>query len=186
MREQITMAAEKFAGEVLEIVTSNLQAMFAEGLGGVRSTAAQAAFTEAGRPGRREWSRGGAHAQRAINKAAAKPAKVNGAANGATPVVKKGPKKAKTKGAGRVRRSQAEIEATAAKVLEYVKAHPLSRMEDITKAVGVSTVELARPIKLLLSKRQLTRKGTTRATTYAPTKRALAKAAQLAASGPAE
>jgi hypothetical protein len=73
-----------------------------------------------------------------------------------------------TKPDGRAKRSSADIEATGAKVLEYIKANPGSRLEEIGRGLGVETAGLKRPIQGLLVTGALRTEGQKRGTKYLP------------------
>ncbi len=63
------------------------------------------------------------------------------------------------------RRSPAEIEATANKILSYVKSHPGSTGEAIKKALGLDKPAWLVPIKTLVESKALVMKGERRAAT---------------------
>lgn len=68
----------------------------------------------------------------------------------------------------RVRRSAEDLEKVGAKVVAYVAKNAGCRMEDMSKALGISTKELRRPVQELLTQKQLKTKGQKRATEYYP------------------
>jgi hypothetical protein len=73
-------------------------------------------------------------------------------------------KKARTK-AGK--RTPAQIERLAARLLDYIKANPGQRSEQISTATGISTADLVLPIRKLLAGKNIKSKGKARGTTYA-------------------
>jgi hypothetical protein len=66
----------------------------------------------------------------------------------------------------RGRRSSADLEGASAKVLDYVKANPGSRLEEIGRGLGVDTAGLKGPIKALLAAGSLRTEGQKRGTKY--------------------
>ncbi len=66
----------------------------------------------------------------------------------------------------RIRRSAADLEQTAARVLAHVKANAGHRLEQIGKALKTDTAILKRPIQNLLAARKLRTKGQKRGTMY--------------------
>jgi hypothetical protein len=77
---------------------------------------------------------------------------------------KPGPKpKARAKGA---KRSSDELESQAKAFLAYVKKNPGQRIEQIAKAINISTKDLALPVQKLLSEKAISKKGQRRATSY--------------------
>ena len=66
----------------------------------------------------------------------------------------------------RVRRSSADVEAVAAKILAYVKAKPGQRLEEIGRGLGVETAGLKRPVQVLFGTGQLRTEGQKRGTRY--------------------
>jgi hypothetical protein len=71
------------------------------------------------------------------------------------------------RGAGE-KRPAAELAKLTDKLAAYIKAHPGQRIEQINKAMGVETKELALPVKKLLAAKTIKSKGQKRATTYFP------------------
>lgn len=67
---------------------------------------------------------------------------------------------------GRVRRSHAEIEQTAYRILDHVRRNPGQRAEDIKKALNLASNQWPLPIGRLLETKQVRAKGEKRATTY--------------------
>ncbi len=66
----------------------------------------------------------------------------------------------------RIRRSAADLEQIAARVLAHVKANAGHRLEQIGKALKTDTAILKRPIQNLLAARKLRTKGQKRGTMY--------------------
>ena len=64
------------------------------------------------------------------------------------------------------KRTSEEIESQAAQVLAYLKKNPQHGAEQIGAALGLSTAELALPIKNLLAKKSLKTVGQKRGTKY--------------------
>ena len=64
------------------------------------------------------------------------------------------------------KRTSEEIEAQAATILSYLKKNPQHGAEQIGAALGMTTSELALPIKNLLAKRSLKTVGQKRGTKY--------------------
>ena len=102
-----------------------------------------------------------AAAHRPAPKAVAKAAK---AAPAKAPAAAKPAKAGKrSKGA---KRAPEEIAATTSALLAFVKSHSGQRIEQIAKAMKVTTKDLALPAKKLLGDRKLKTKGQKRATQY--------------------
>jgi len=59
---------------------------------------------------------------------------------------------------------------TVTKAAEWIKANPGHGVEDMAKALGVVTKDLALPIQKLLANKTITRRGVKRATKYFPKK----------------
>lgn len=70
------------------------------------------------------------------------------------------------KGGKRVRRTAAEIAATANRIHAYVKANPNANAERIKKALAIPNNQWGGPLGLLMSAKRLVSKGEKRATTY--------------------
>ena len=68
----------------------------------------------------------------------------------------------------RGRRSSADLETTGALVLDYVKANPGSRLEEIGRGLKVDTAGLKAPIKVLIATGRLATEGQKRGTKYLP------------------
>ena len=64
------------------------------------------------------------------------------------------------------KRTADELEALAAKLRSYIAKHPGERIEHIGKALGVSSKELALPVRKLIADRAISTKGQRRATKY--------------------
>ena len=114
--------------------------------------------SEGGRPAktaRRSAPKQAPASVKAVKAPAAKPAK-------AMKPMKAGKR---SKGA---KRAPEEIAATTSALQAYVKAHAGQRIEQIAKAMKVTTKDLALPAKKLLGDRKLKTKGQKRATQYFP------------------
>lgn len=87
---------------------------------------------------------------------------------GASVAGKRGPKAgaAAKKEGGRIRRTEAEIQQTMAKVLGYIDSHPGSRSEEIRAALHYSAPQMADALKRLMAEKSIKAKGQRRATTY--------------------
>jgi hypothetical protein len=71
--------------------------------------------------------------------------------------------------AGRgAKRTGEDIAAMSQRLITYVKANPGLRVEQINKALGTTTKDLALPIRKLLADNVLSSKGQKRSTTYFP------------------
>jgi len=68
------------------------------------------------------------------------------------------------------KRPAVELERLANSFVEHVKANPNQRVEQINKALGTTTKELALPIRKLIAEKRLRTKGRKRSTTYAAVK----------------
>ena len=79
------------------------------------------------------------------------------------PKGKAAPAKGKAKGG---KRTSEEIDAQAATILSYLKKNPQHGAEQIGAALGLTTRELALPIKSLLAKKSLKTVGQKRGTKY--------------------
>jgi len=66
----------------------------------------------------------------------------------------------------RIRRSSADVEAVAAKILAYVRAHPGQRLEAIGRGLRADTAGLKRPVQTLLRAKALRTEGQKRGTRY--------------------
>jgi hypothetical protein len=67
-----------------------------------------------------------------------------------------------------VKRDQDQLEALRTKLMKTIEANPGRRIEEIGKALGLPTKELALPVRQLLALKVITKKGKKRATTYHP------------------
>jgi hypothetical protein len=104
-----------------------------------------------------------------LKRSGAKPAsKANVAPKALAPKVKLTvkAKPAAARGQKRVRRTPAELAATADQIATYVKANPNSRAEQIKKALGIADNQWQGPLGLLLDGKRLLARGEKRATTY--------------------
>ena len=84
----------------------------------------------------------------------------------AKPVAKPETKGAPLRANKRIRRSPAELAATADQIASYVKANPNSGAEQIKKALGIADNQWQGPLGLLLDGKRLLARGEKRATTY--------------------
>src|SRR5882672_5045302 len=66
----------------------------------------------------------------------------------------------------RVKRTSAQIEATASKLLTHIRSKPGQRLEEIGRALKTDTAVLKRPIANLMAKKKLSTKGQKRGTKY--------------------
>jgi hypothetical protein len=66
------------------------------------------------------------------------------------------------------KRAADEIEQTKARLYDYIKSNPGQRVEQINKALGTSTKDLALPIKKLMADKAVRSEGEKRATAYFP------------------
>jgi hypothetical protein len=66
----------------------------------------------------------------------------------------------------RTRRSPEDVARAAAAIEAHLAAHPGQGIEEIAKALGVSSKDLTAPIASLLNARSISKKGQTRATKY--------------------
>jgi hypothetical protein len=64
------------------------------------------------------------------------------------------------------KRSSDELDTLSETFVEFVKANPGLRIEQINKQLGTTTKDLALPIRKLLSERAIKTKGQKRSTTY--------------------
>lgn len=78
------------------------------------------------------------------------------------------------------KRTPAQIDATAKRILRYVAENPGQSVESMSKQLGVITRELALPIKKLVKSGELRTEGQRRATKYFPGSGATAGAAPKA------
>lgn len=94
-----------------------------------------------------------------------------GTALGSASSVKRGSNGAFSRHAGislgrGVKRGADQLEKTAASFHNYVAANPGLRIEQINKQIGLTTAELALPIRKLIASGQIKTKGQKRSTTY--------------------
>lgn len=68
------------------------------------------------------------------------------------------------------KRERSEIDALKEKFVAFVSANPGLRIEQINKALGTSTKNLALPIRQLIADKQIRAKGSKRATSYVAAK----------------
>ncbi len=71
-----------------------------------------------------------------------------------------------SKPGGRVRRSSEDVEAIAAKFLAFVKANDGKRLEEIARAMNMSTADLKGPAQKLLAAKAVKTTGAKRGTMY--------------------
>jgi hypothetical protein len=83
-----------------------------------------------------------------------------------TPEAARAPQAKPAKKGKRVRRTAAEIAATANRIHAYVKANPNTNAERIKKALAIPSNQWGGPLGLLMSAKRLVSKGEKRATTY--------------------
>jgi hypothetical protein len=67
---------------------------------------------------------------------------------------------------GRNRRASDQIEKTSSRLQDYIKGHPGQGMEQIKKALNMSTKNLRLPVRKLLAARKVKVTGQKRATRY--------------------
>lgn len=72
------------------------------------------------------------------------------------------------RGRGGGKRTHEELEQTAGSLKAHIEAHPGQRMEEIARALGSTTRDLALPVKKLLADKQIRTEGQKRATKYFP------------------
>jgi len=70
------------------------------------------------------------------------------------------------------KRTAEDLERTSIALLKHIVANPGQRVEQISKAIGIPTKELALPIRKLIAEGILLTKGQRRATTYTRSKKA--------------
>jgi len=76
----------------------------------------------------------------------------------------------------RIRRSAAHLEQDKSAVASFVRSNPGQRLEEISKAMGVESKNLKRPVLLLLEEGALRKEGEKRGTRYYPAGRGASKA----------
>ncbi|MGE0327147.1 MAG: DNA-binding protein [Polyangiaceae bacterium] len=64
------------------------------------------------------------------------------------------------------KRTAAELNEMAEKLVEFVRSNPGTSIEEIGKGIAIPTKELALPVKKLLAEGRLKKKGQKRATRY--------------------
>jgi hypothetical protein len=67
------------------------------------------------------------------------------------------------------KRDPQELKKLVERLAAHIKANPGQRIEEINKALGVPTKDLALPVKKLLAGKRISTKGQKRSTTYFPT-----------------
>jgi hypothetical protein len=73
---------------------------------------------------------------------------------------------ASKRGSRGAKRTQEDLEAMSGTVSTYIKANPGLRIEQINKALGTTTKDLALPLRKLVAEGFVNTKGQKRATTY--------------------
>jgi len=68
------------------------------------------------------------------------------------------------------KRSPEALHQLELQLAQYIAKHPGQRIEQIGQAMGVSTKELALPVRKLIASKQVKTKGQKRATTYTSAK----------------
>lgn len=129
--------------------------------------AVQQALGGAGAPAKRKPGRP-AKAKAAPAAKAASAAKAAPAAKAAAPAAKAPAAPKRKKGQ---KRTQAELAALQAKLDGFVNANAGKRIEEIAKALSISTSELTRPMKKLMEDGKVRSTGERRATRYYPAKK---------------
>ena len=82
---------------------------------------------------------------------------------------KPGPKpKTAPKARKGAKRDPGELDALTEKLGAFIKKNPGQRIEQVRKELGVTTKDLALPVKRLLAAKKVSTKGQKRATTYYP------------------
>jgi ribosome-binding protein aMBF1 (putative translation factor) len=71
------------------------------------------------------------------------------------------------------KRPPEELAKTTEKLAAYITANPGQRIEQINKALGVQTKDLALPVKKLLKAKRISSKGQKRSTSYHPISKGL-------------
>lgn len=82
------------------------------------------------------------------------------------PVATASPSVGRPRGGKGAKRTQADIDALAERVVSFVKSNPGLRIEQINKELGTTTKDLALPIRKLVGENYLSSKGQKRSTTY--------------------
>jgi hypothetical protein len=65
-----------------------------------------------------------------------------------------------------IRRSSADLDLLASRLVAFIEAHPGLRIEQINKQLGAKAGELALPIRKLIADRTIRAEGRKRSTTY--------------------
>jgi len=81
-------------------------------------------------------------------------------------VATEAPRAGRPRGGKGAKRTQADIDALAERVVSFVKTKPGLRIEQINKELGTTTKDLALPIRKLVGEGYLSSKGQKRSTTY--------------------
>lgn len=76
------------------------------------------------------------------------------------------PSVGRPRGGKGTKRTQADIDALAERLVAFVKSNPGLRIEQINKELGTTTKDLALPIRKLVGEGYLSTKGQKRSTTY--------------------
>jgi hypothetical protein len=93
-----------------------------------------------------------------------RPRKAGKRGPGRPPKARRGP--GRPRKAARARRSSADLEATSAKVLAYVRSNAGQRLEEIGRGLRTATAGLKRPIQVLVADGKLRTEGQKRGTKY--------------------
>jgi hypothetical protein len=83
-------------------------------------------------------------------------------------VAAKPAKKPRKGGKTGTKRDPGDIEKLTERLFDYIKKHPNSRIEEIGKAMELSTKELALSVKKLIKAERIAAEGQKRATKYSP------------------
>lgn len=75
-------------------------------------------------------------------------------------------KTARKSGGKRIRRTAEDLADLASGLVDYIRAHPGERLENISAALGATSKELRRPVQMLLAEGKLRTEGQRRGTTY--------------------
>ncbi|MFO0552882.1 MAG: hypothetical protein U0271_31125 [Polyangiaceae bacterium] len=152
MSADIRPLVEKFVADLEAAFRKSTLSVIHDALGSMREEAAAAPKAAPAAP-------------KAAAPAPAKRAKAAPAAP-AAPAKAAAPSKKEKASGGRNRRSLAEIEQTANKILEHVRKNPGQRAEQIKDALKLDKAQWMVPLARLLEKGQIKRKGERRSTTY--------------------